>query len=67
MSYIMVVKETDHAYLKAYVDTQLKSGRGRTIELREGDTTRPFRYLNQVPLTQSNPNLLVNYLEYHER
>jgi hypothetical protein len=66
MSYIIVVKDTDHAYLKAYVDTQMKSGRGRTIELREGDTSRQFHYVNQVPLNQSNPDWLVNYLEYHE-
>lgn len=66
MSYLIVVKETDHAYLKAVVDTQMKSGQGRTIELREDDTTRQFCYLNQVPLNQSNPDLLVNYLEYHE-
>ena len=66
MSYIIVVKEIDHAYLKAVVDTQMKSGRGRTIELREDNTTRQFYYVNQVPLNQSNPDLLVNYLEYHE-
>jgi hypothetical protein len=52
--------------LKNEVEAQLKSGRGRTIELREGDTTRQFRYLNQVPLNQSHPDLLVNYLEYQE-
>jgi len=66
MSYIIVVKETDHAYLKAVVDTPMKSGQGRTIELSEDDTTRQFHYVNQVPLNQSNPELLVNYLEYHE-
>ena len=66
MSYIIVVKETDHAYLKNEVDRQMNGGWGNAIELREGDTIRQFRYLNQVPLNQSNPDLLVNYLEYHE-
>jgi hypothetical protein len=66
MSYIIVVKETDHAYLKNEVDTQMKGGLGKTIELHDGETTRQYRYLNQVPLNQSNPDLLVNYLEYHE-
>jgi hypothetical protein len=66
-SYLIVVKETDHAYWKAVVDTPMKSGRGRTIELREDDTTRQFHYVNPVPLTPSNPDLFVNYLEYHER
>ncbi len=66
MSYIIVVKETDHTYLKNEVDTQMNGGRGKTIELHEGETTRQYRYLNQVPLNQSNPNFLVNYLEYHE-
>jgi hypothetical protein len=66
MSYIILVKETDHAYLKDEVDTQLNRGRGNTIDIHEGETTRQSRYLNQVPLNQSNPDLLVNYLEYYE-
>jgi hypothetical protein len=66
MSYLMVVKETDHTYLKDEVDTQMNSDRGKLLEIREGNTIRQYRYLNQVPLNQSNPDLLVNYLEYHE-
>jgi hypothetical protein len=66
MSYIIVVKDTDHTYLTDEVDRQWHRGRGNTIELHEGSTTRQFRYLNQVPLNQSNPDLLVNYLEYLE-
>jgi hypothetical protein len=66
MNYIIVVKETDHIYLKNEVERQWNRGRGNSIELRDGDTTRQFRYLNQVPLNQSNPDLFVNYLEYQE-
>jgi hypothetical protein len=66
MNYIIVVKETDHTYLKAEVETRMNGGRGKSLEIREGNTTRQYRYLNQVPLNQSNLDLLVNYLEYHE-
>jgi hypothetical protein len=66
MSYIIVVKETDHTYLKTVVETQMNDGRGKSLEIREGNITRQYRYLNQVPLNQSNPDLLVFYLEYHE-
>ena len=44
----------------------MNDGRGKSLEIREGNTTRQDSYLNQVPLNQSNPDLLVNYLEYHE-
>jgi hypothetical protein len=66
MNYIIVVKETDHTYLKGEVEAQINSGWGKTIELHEGDITQQYRYVNQVPLNQSHPDLLVNYLEYHE-
>jgi hypothetical protein len=66
MSYIIVVKDSDHAYLKDQVTTRMADGEGKRLELREGKILRQYRYLNQVPLNQSNPDLLVNYLEYHE-
>jgi len=66
MSYIIVVKDSDHAYLKDQVATRMASGDGLQFEVQEGKILRPYRYLNQVPLNQSNPDLLVNYLEYHE-
>jgi hypothetical protein len=66
MSYLIVVKDTDHRYLKDEVDQRWHRGQGNAIEFREGDTTRQFRFLNQVPLIQSNPDLFVNYLEYNE-
>jgi len=66
MSYIIVVKETDHAYLKMEVEKHRNDGRGKSIEIRDGKTIRQYFYLNKVPINQSNPDLLVNYLEYHE-
>jgi hypothetical protein len=66
MSYIIVVKDSDHAYLKDQVTTRMAGGDGLRFEVREGKILRQYRYLNQVPLNQSNPDLLVNYLEYHE-
>jgi hypothetical protein len=62
----MVVQETDHIYLNTAVDTRMNGGRGKSLEIREGNTTRQYRYLNPVPLNQSHPDLLVNDLEYHE-
>jgi hypothetical protein len=66
MSYIIVVKDSDHAYLKDQVATRMAGGEGRRLEVHEGKILRQYRYLNQVPLNRSNPDLLVNYLEYHE-
>jgi len=57
MSYIIVVKETDHTHLKTAVEIQMNGGRGKSLEIREGHTTRKYRYLNPVPLNQSNPDL----------
>jgi hypothetical protein len=56
MSYLVVVKEADHAFLKDAVVTRMNGGRGRALGLREGDPTRQFHYVNQVLLTQSNPD-----------
>ena len=66
MSYIIVVKDSDHAYLRDQVEKRMAAGEGLRLDVREGKILRQYRYLNQVPLNQSHPDLLINYLEYQE-
>ena len=42
-------------------------GKGEQIDILDADgITRHYRFINQVPLNASNPELLVNSLEYWE-
>jgi hypothetical protein len=62
LHYILGVKEGDHKFLFEYVN------KAQTTEFEceiEG-TMHRFRFLNQVPLNESNPELLVNFVEYWE-
>jgi hypothetical protein len=66
-SYIIVVKQGDHAALFAAVQTALQAGKTEEFEYQDAQgVLRGFRYLNGVPLNQSHPDLLVNYLDYWE-
>ena len=60
--FILGVQEGDHAYLFNYVNE------AQTIEVeeREGKIIHRYRFLNQVPLNESNQDVLVNFLEYWE-
>lgn len=67
--YILGVKEGDHTFLFEQVETSQQNG--QTIEFEVADEknqaiTHRFRFLNQVPLNESNQNLLVNFVEYWE-
>jgi len=44
MSYIIVVKETDHAYLKTEVERHRNNGQGKSIEIRDDKTIRQYFY-----------------------
>ncbi len=64
-SYIIGVKEGDHAYLFDLI--QSKMCQGETIEFEKVDDAgviHGFRFINGVPLNGSHPDLLVNFLEY---
>jgi len=67
LHYILGVKEGDHSFLFE----QVKAARsaGGIIEFEIVDEKNPekahrFSFLNQVPVNESNQDLLVNFLEY---
>jgi hypothetical protein len=62
LHYILGAKEGDHKFLFDYVN------KTQTIdfECKIDGTLHRFRFLNQVPLNESNPELLVNFVEYWE-
>jgi hypothetical protein len=64
--FILGVKEGDHAYLFNYVNAAHKAGQTTEYEQREGKIIHRYRFINQVPLNESNQDVLVNFLEYWE-
>lgn len=66
MHFILGVKEGDHPFLFEDVNQAEQEGRVKTYEVTEKGMTHRFRFLNQVPLNASNPDVLVNFVEYWE-
>jgi hypothetical protein len=67
MHFILGAKEGDHAFLFEHVRQAEKDGRVAIWEHVEKCGARHrFRFLNEVPLNESNQDLLVNFLEYWE-
>ena len=68
MHYILGAKEGDHGPLFALMAAAAEAGIARvlTFEDPQTDTLHHFRWLSQVPLNDSNADLLVNFLEYWE-
>ncbi len=67
MSYIIVAKASDHTHLMKIVEQSFAARSGEEFETIEPDSTiLACRFINKVPLNASNPDLLVNYLEYTE-
>jgi len=64
--YILGVKPGDHEFLFAQVAAARQEGRTTEFEQREGGVLHRFSFINQVSLNQSNPDLLVNFIEYWE-
>lgn len=66
--YILGVKEGDHGSLFAQVHAAELAGRVQhyTRHDRVTGITHRFRFLNDVPLNASHPELRVNFLEYWE-
>ena len=66
-SYIIVAKPSDHAYLFEKVDENKENGNLHILEIADVDgTSRIYHHINNIPLNASNPDLLVNFLEYWE-
>ena len=68
LHYILGVKEGDHGFLFEQVRQAELAGRVSVWEYVEEATgvRHRFRFLNEVPLNESNQDLLVNFLEYWE-
>jgi len=64
--YILGVKEGDHAFLFEWVAAAHQAGQTTEIEMSGAGVKHQFRFINQVPLNQSNQDLLVNFVEYWE-
>ena len=64
--YILGVKEGDHEYLFEQVAVARQEGRTVEFEQEKGRTLHRFSFINQMPLNKSNPDVLVNFVEYWE-
>jgi hypothetical protein len=64
--YILGVKEGDHEYLFEQVALARQKGRTTEYERRSGGVVHRFSFVNQMPLNKSNPDILVNFVEYWE-
>ena len=64
--YILSVKKGDHEYLFEQVALARHEGRTTEFEQRDGRVVHRFSFINQIPLNKSNPDLLVNFVEYWE-
>jgi len=68
MHFILGVKSGDHKYLFEQMETAFSQGRVHTVtwEDRKSQVIYHFRYLLDVALNESNPDVRVNFLEYWE-
>ena len=66
LRYILGVKPGDHAFLFEQIEQAHAAGKTNEFEVEQNGVIHRFRWLNQVPLNASNPDLLVNFLEYWE-
>src|SRR3989454_7188280 len=68
LHYILGVKEGDHTYLFQQVQAAEHSGRVTSYERhdRAAGLVHRFRFVNDVPLNQSNAAIRVNVIEYWE-
>jgi len=64
--YILGVKEGDHKYLFEQVALARQEGRTTEFEQQDGKVVHRFCFITQIPLNKSNPDLLVNVMEYWE-
>lgn len=67
LRFILGAKAGDHKFLFQAVAQARAAGRSTEFEMREAGVSHRFHFVNQVPLNESHPDLLVNFLEYWER
>jgi hypothetical protein len=68
LHYILGVKEGDHAYLFQQVQAAEHAGRVTSYERhdRAAGVVHRFRFVNDMPLNASHPDLRINFIEYWE-
>jgi hypothetical protein len=68
LHYILGVKAGDHAYLFQQVQAAEHAGRVTSYERhdRAAGLVHRFRFINDVPLNESNAEVRVNFIEYWE-
>jgi len=66
LRYILGVKEGDHTFLFETVAAAHQAGQTTDYECQVKGVLHRFRFINQVPLNASHPDLLVNFIEYWE-
>jgi hypothetical protein len=68
LHYILGVKDGDHAYLFEQVEVADQAGRVTYYERhdRAAAVVHRFRFVNDVPLNESNTDVWVNFIEYWE-
>jgi len=65
LHFILGVKPGDHAFLFDHVNKASNNGASTEFEYKDSPgITHRFRFINNVPLNESNQDLLVNFLEY---
>src|SRR5215470_3969705 len=68
LHYILGIKEGDHAYLFQHVQAAEHAGQVTYYERhdRAAGLVHRFRFVNDIPLNASNPDVRVNFIEYWE-
>jgi hypothetical protein len=66
MHFILGAKQGDHEALFDQVIAGYEKDQVTTITWKNGKTSCEIAFLNQIPLNESHPDLLVNYLHYSE-
>jgi hypothetical protein len=66
-SFILGCKPGDHKALFDFVDQSEKLAGAYRQTFFDGNVTHEFRWQNGVPLNDSHPDLMVNFIEYWEK
>jgi len=66
LNYIIGAKEGDHAFLFNYIESAVKDKLTTEIKFEKDGVDHRFRFMNNVPLNESNQDQSVNFVEYWE-
>jgi len=66
MRYVLGAKPGDHAYLFKQIEKAVEAGTATDVTVKEDGMTRRYRFVNQLQLNASNPDVIVNVLEFWE-